>query len=82
MVKYYVLKGREMVLKSDGEQELDVQDLNLIAQEGVVVERFSEASNEIEVLNLQDLEHLPAGYVRLPIRAYIATHSAEDVGQV
>ena len=82
MVKYYVLKGREMVLKSDGEQELDVQDLDLIAQEGVVVERFSEASNEIEVLNLQDLEHLPAGYVRLPIRAYIAAHSAEDVGQV
>ena len=80
-MRYYALKGREMVLRLDC-KELERQDLDQLEIICGKTDRFVEKCNEIEVLGLDDLESLPEGYERCPIRGYFASHSEIVIGAV
>lgn len=81
MKKYYALKGREMVVTADG-RDLSADDFKILEKECVTSDHFDECAMEIEVLAMQNLEQLPAGYGRQVIREYFFSHSEQEVLQV
>ena len=80
-MKYLALKGREMVFRTDG-QELNDPDLNQLAETCGQVDRFKEEANDIEVLGIDNMDKLPEGYERMPLRQYFSMHDDKTVGQV
>ena len=80
MKKHYAMKGRELVLRADG-ADLTAADLDVLADACGSLDRFAEASSEIEALAIKNIENLPEGYRREPIRGYFAVREVGDIGQ-
>ena len=70
-----------MVLRTDG-QELNNKDLDQLAESCGQLDHFTEDVNDIEVLGIDNMESLPNGYERVPIRQYFSTHDDKVSGQV
>lgn len=80
MKKHYAMKRRELVLRADG-ADLTAADLDVLANACGSLDRFAEASSEIEALAIKNIEDLPEGYRREPIRGYFAVREVGDIGQ-
>lgn len=80
MKKYFAMKGRELVLRADG-ADLTADDLEALAEACGATDRFTEAASEIEALAIKQIDALPEGYRREPIRAYFAVREVGDIGQ-
>lgn len=77
-MRYFAFHNRDIILRQNG-QELAEADLDALAQACGTADRFTEKSNEIQGLLLQQADALPSEYKLYPLRYYFAEHEAQQV---
>lgn len=80
MMKYYAIKGREIVLTQEGE-DLSREDLSQIERLCGATDHFTEESNGIEAIGIKDPDALPSAYKCIPLRSYFYNHAEQEVFQ-
>lgn len=73
----YIFCGKDILLKENGELPLS-EDLDFFKSRNSDAVYFEEAAWNLKVLGLKNADELPAGFKKIMLREYFASHNEEE----